>query len=169
MTEAIREYIKGLSKEKLWVCLHEGDAINMPKKHEYPLHTERNVATFYLVGDIEEIEPGEDDLTVKDKVTITAIEFWDWGLRPESYEDEEGEEIKWSEEEIQEIVADGISEILDLEVGDHEQAYYESYQGFNLYRAPLKTPIVLIRTAPLLRPEGMPEEEGIEVTLVAEG
>jgi hypothetical protein len=141
----------------------------MPKKHDYPLHTERNVATFYLVGDIEEIEPGEDDLIYKGKVTITAIEFWDWELRPESYEDEEAEKIEWSEEQIQEIVANGISEILDIEVGDHEYAFYEPYQGVNLYRAPLKTPIVLIRTEHLLRPEGMPEEEGVEVTLVAEG
>jgi len=169
MTEAIREYIKGLSKEKLWECLHEGDAIYMPKKNKYPFHSVFGSAVFFLVGDIEEIEPGEDLLTVKDKVTITAIEFWDWGILSQLCEDEEDEETERTEEEMQELVSAAIYEFLDLRVGDHELAFYESYQGVNLYRAPLETPIVLIRTAPLLRPEGMPEEEDIEVTLVAEG
>jgi len=169
MTEAIREYIKGLSKEKLWECLHEGDAIYMEKKNEHPFHTVHNTAVFFLVGDIEKIDPGEDLLTVKDKVTITAIEFWDWGIRSELWEDEEDEETERTEEQMQELVSDAIYEFLDLRVGDHEHALYESYHGVNLYRAPLETPIVLIRTAPLLRPEGMPEEEDIEVTLVSEG
>jgi hypothetical protein len=169
MTEAIREYIKGLSKEKLRECLHEGDAIYMPKKNKYPFHSVKESAVFLLVGDIEKIDPGEDLLTIKDKVTITAIEFWDWGILSDCYDDDEDEETEKAEEEMQEIITDVIYAELELEVGDYKHALYNSYQGVNLYRAPLKTPIVLIRTAPLLRPEGMPEEEDIEVTLVAKG
>ena len=167
MTEAIRNYINSLSKEKLWNCLHEGDALYMPKKNDHPLHTEKNVATFYLVGYIDEIETEEDGLNIKNKVTITAIEFWDWGILPETDEEDEDDEL--SEEQIQEVVADSITEILDIEVEDYKHAYYNSFRGLNLYRAPLKKPIVLLRTAPLLRNSEIPEEDQIEVTLITEG
>jgi hypothetical protein len=169
MTEAIREYIKGLSKEKLRDCLHECDAIYMSKKKKHPYHEEFGSAVFHLVGNIEEIDPGEDALTIKDKVTITAIEFWDWGILEDLDEDEDDEENERTEEQMQKLVADAIYELLDIRVGDYEHAYYESIQGVNLYRAPLKTPIILLRTEPLLRPEGTTDEEVVEVTLVAEG
>jgi len=170
MTEAIRDYIKSFSLENLWDILHEGDAYYMPVKNKYPLCTEQDVASIYLVGDIERIdEEEEDDWIIRRKVTITAIEFWDWGILPDDDEDDEGEEIVRTEEQIQEIVAEVLSQILEVEVGDYKWAFYDSFRGVNLYRAPLKTPIVLLRTTPLLRPDGLPEEEDIEVTLITEG
>lgn len=165
MTESIREYIKGIPSEQLQDCLIEMDQLSVSMKTKHPLHQETDVATLYLVGEVEEVESPEEEMLVKKKVTITAIEFIDWGIIPDrEYDESDGEESEWTDEQIQELVAEQVQELLDLEVGNYEHALYLSGIGANAYRAPLKKPIVMLRTGLLLRPIGA--DDDVKVTIV---
>jgi hypothetical protein len=145
MTEAIKDYIAKLpsDEEKCWSILRKVGENNhvLDSKADYPLLTEQNVATFYLVGDKETVTD-EESWEKTETFTITHLEFIDWGILPDD-DDEDVEEL--TEEQVTEAVQEMVRELLDLEIGDYEHSYYNSFHGYNFYIAPLKDAIVVIR------------------------
>jgi hypothetical protein len=144
MTDAIKDYIAKMPKHEHWgwqwiqKVRREEDITG---KYKNPLASFENCATFYLAGD-DNTEYNDETGERTDTFTITHLEFIDWGILPDG-DDEDIDEL--TEEQVAEAVQEMVRELLDLEIGEHEHAYYNSYNGWNLYRAPLKEAIVIVR------------------------
>lgn len=144
MTDAIKDYIAKMPKHEHWGwqwIKEVRNADHLKGKISNPFHKEESVATFFLVGE-DSVETDEETGETTDTFTITHLEFLDWGILPDD-DDEEAEEL--SDDQIAEIVQDTVLGLLDLEIGEHEHAFYYDYIGVNLYRAPLKNAIVVVR------------------------
>jgi hypothetical protein len=142
MTEAIRDYIAKMPSADGdgWRLLKRvSDKLDLEGKFKAPFFEAESVGTFYLVGEVQ-AETNEETGETTETFTITHLEFIDWGILPE---DEEEEEL--TDEQIAEAVQEVVNDLLDFEIGAHEHAYYNSFHGFNLYRAPLKNTIVVVR------------------------
>ena len=145
MTEAIRKYINGISEGDEWKYLKVcEDTFDRSLKRVYPYHEEKMVS-YYLAGDIN-YTGNEDDEEGIALIAITHIEFIDTGILPpdivedESIDMDEDDEI-YTLAMCQDMISNHIEESLDIEVGD-----YEEVPGAGIYRAPLKKPIVLLRS-----------------------
>jgi hypothetical protein len=144
MTDKIKDYIAKMPKHEHWGWqwikeVKNGD--DMSGKIKNPFHEAEGIATFFLVGD-DKTERNEETGEKTETFTITHLEFIDWGIIPDA---DDYEDIKITPEDEVEIVRQLIFDILELEVGDHKPAHYNSYNGWNLYRAPLKDAIVVVR------------------------
>ena len=145
MTEAIRDYIKGLSGGDEWKYLKVcEDKFDLSLKRFYPYH-EENMVTYYIAGDVN-YTGNKDDEEGMVLIIISHIEFIDTGILPPNIQEEESEDIDeddeiYTIEMCQDMISNHIEENLDIEVGD-----YEEVPGVGIYRAPLKKPFVLLRS-----------------------
>ena len=142
MTEQIKDYIAKMpsADDDGWRLLKRvSDKFDLDGKFQTPFFKAENVATFYLVGE-DQSDTNDETGETKETFTITHLEFIDWGILPEGEEEEE-----LTDEQIAEAGQEVVREVLDLEIGAHEHAFYNSFNGFNLYRAPLKNAIVVVR------------------------
>ena len=143
MTEAIRDYIKGIGEgeERKYLKVCE-DKFDVSLKRYYPIHEEVMVS-YYLAGNVDYTGTDEDETIAM--IAITHIEFIDTGMLPpiateeEKAEMDEDDEI-YTIEMCQDMIWNHILENLDIETGEYEQV-----QSTGIYRTPLKTPIVLVR------------------------
>jgi hypothetical protein len=144
MTDKIKDYIRKMPSADgdAWQLLKKvSDKFDMDGKFSSPFFVAQNIATFFLVGD-DKTETNEETEEKTETFTITHLEFIDWGILPDDNDEDVGELTK---EQVAEAVQEMVLELLDLEIGEHEHAYYNSYNGWNLYRAPLKDAVVVVR------------------------